>query len=324
MIIHIIIKEEIKVGVSKSEKEMVEGLIVDYIWNKYKYKCTKREIRGVSWYILDINLLSNDRVELKEVLDKDGDGRLVIPRFITDIGSYRPLGGCRYTEVYVDNSGLNEGFDASFLCAEMESIRLKVVFKHGERVKRMANMFYDCNNLKYIDISCIDTSNVEDMSGLFRNCSLLEEIDFGNINTSKVKNMSSMFYHCNTITELNISNFDTSNVEDMESMFNGCFKLSKIDTSKLHTSKVKSMEYMFYDCRELSELDLRRFNTEKVNNMKNMFNGCSSLKHIDLSNFKTSNVTNMESMFNGCKELEELDLNSLDTNKVQSICYIIV
>lgn len=55
MIIHIIIKEEIKVGVSKSEKEMVEGLIVDYIWNKYKYKCTKREIRGVSWYILDIN-----------------------------------------------------------------------------------------------------------------------------------------------------------------------------------------------------------------------------------------------------------------------------
>lgn len=44
MSIHIIIKEEIKMEVSKREKEMVEGLIVDYIWNKYK--CTKRDNRS--------------------------------------------------------------------------------------------------------------------------------------------------------------------------------------------------------------------------------------------------------------------------------------
>ena len=44
MSIDIINKEEIKMEVSK--REVVERLIEDYIWNKYKYKGTKRDKRS--------------------------------------------------------------------------------------------------------------------------------------------------------------------------------------------------------------------------------------------------------------------------------------
>ena len=64
--------------------------------------------------LLRYELLEDDRVLLIDVLDKENSGRLVIPRFITDI-RYRELPfygengyalkGCKYREVYIDNSG---------------------------------------------------------------------------------------------------------------------------------------------------------------------------------------------------------------------------
>ena len=41
----------------------------------------------------------------------------------------------------------------------------------------MSGMFYDCENLKILKISNLNTSNVKDMSSMFFNCEGLNEID---------------------------------------------------------------------------------------------------------------------------------------------------
>jgi len=70
----------------------------------------------------------------------------------------------------------------------------------------MTRMFYGCNQLKYIDLSNFDTSNVEDMNGMFDNCTSLEFLDISNFKVSKVNCMESMFNEVNKLKYISIYN----------------------------------------------------------------------------------------------------------------------
>ena len=48
------------------------------------------------------------------------------------------------------------------------------------------------------------------MKELFRNCDDLKYLNISNFNTSSVTNMDRMFSHCSSLTSLDLSHFDTS------------------------------------------------------------------------------------------------------------------
>ena len=183
----------------------------------------------------------------------------------------------------------------------------------------MSYMFYNCTNLKEINLLSFDTSQVKDMSYLFYNCSSLKELNLDSFNTSKVINMSFMFGNCSLLKEINISSFDTIRVKDMTSMFENCSSLNEINILKFNTSNVINMSYMFNNCSSLKKLDLSSFNTENVIDMSRMFLKCSSLKELDVSSFNTENVTDMSSMFNGCSSITYLSLLSFKTQNVTNM-----
>ena len=54
-------------------------------------------------------------------------------------------------------------------------------------------MFENDSNLKSLDVSNWDTSNVTDMSRVFVDCSKIENLDVSNWNTSKVTSMYGLF-----------------------------------------------------------------------------------------------------------------------------------
>ena len=171
----------------------------------------------------------------------------------------------------------------------------------------MKGMFKGCKNLKYLDTSNWNTSNVTDMSLMFSDCSGLTSLNLSGLNTSNVTTMSSMFYRCYSLASLDLSNFNTSNVTNMSEMFDmfqlysgfekQYTKLTSLNLSGWNTSNVTNMRCMFRYCRGLTSLDLSSFNTSNVTTMEQMFHGCSGLISLDLSSFDTSNVTDMESMF---------------------------
>ena len=181
------------------------------------------------------------------------------------------------------------------------------------------HIFAGCSNLKSLDLSSFDTSNVTDMSGMFYGCSNLIDLDLSNLDTSNVTNIRYMFYGCSNLKSLDLSSFDTSNVTDMNGMFYGCSNLIDLDLNNFDTSNVTDMEKMFYECNNLKSLNLSNFNTSNVISMMDMFYECSNLTSLDLSNFDTSDVVSMVDMFYECSNLTSLDLSNFDTSNVVSM-----
>ena len=65
---------------------------------------------------------------------------------------------------------------------------------------------------------------------MFCDCNKLTSLNLSNINTNNVQDMSRMFYNCSSLISLNLSNFNTINVNDMNNMFSGCSSLTSLNT----------------------------------------------------------------------------------------------
>ena len=72
-----------------------------------------------------------------------------------------------------------------------------LIFK--DQMEYCSQMFEKCENIKEIDLSEFDFSEIKNMSHMFRDCINLEKIGFGKINTSLVENMESLFFGCSKL-----------------------------------------------------------------------------------------------------------------------------
>ena len=180
-------------------------------------------------------------------------------------------------------------------------------------------MFQWFTRIESLDLSNIDTSEVNTMHGMFYWMQNLKTINFGNFNTSKVTDMTAMFGCTFSLTELDLSKFDTSNVTQMSYMFHGTY-VQKLDLSSFNTSNVINMYSMFEATSRLREINFgNNFNTEKVTNMGRMFTNTPVLLGLNLSKFNTKNVTNMAHMFGSMNAIENLNLTSFDTSNVTTM-----
>ena len=186
-------------------------------------------------------------------------------------------------------------------------------------VTNMDSMFGSCSGLSTLDLSHLNTSNVTNMDGMFGGCSGLSTLDVSYLDTSNVTSMDGMFRGCKSLTSLDLRSFDTKNVTDMSSMFSGCRDLTDLNLSNLNTSHVTRMSHMFNECSSLTSLDLKSFDTRNVTSMEAMFLRCTSLTSLDLRNFDTKNVTYMGNMFQYCSALSSVDLTSFDTSSATSM-----
>ena len=113
---------------------------------------------------------------------------------------------------------------------------------------------YNYANLKTIDLTYFDTSQVTNMSYMFdygfysiieSNDSKLHSIIFGDKwDTSQVTNMSRMFAGQEQLTSLDLSGFDTSQVTNMMSMFEWCLNLTNLDIRNANFNATSYL-YMF-------------------------------------------------------------------------------
>jgi len=135
---------------------------------------------------------------------------------------------------------------------------------HTEQSESMREMFSGCENLKTVDLSTLDTSNVTTMREMFRKCYRLEELDVSGFDTAKVESMYAMFSECLTLEKLDLTAFDTANVRNMGYMFSSCVSLEEVDVSTWDTTKVSYMEGTFLWCDQLKDLDLSNWNVANV------------------------------------------------------------
>ena len=267
----------------------------------------KQELLGINLFEFKID--PDGDVTLFKVLDKESEGKLVVPSFISRI-AVRALHGCRFTEIHIDNKP-NVKFNASNLCQGMKSESIKLRFSHWECVTDLSYSFSYCKNLKRIDFENIDTSRVHNMSGMFAYCVSLTNLNLSKFNTSNVTDYSAMFKGCSRLTELNLYNFDTSKAKYFDSMFRDCKRLYKVNLKSFRTPHLRSIDSMFEGCVSLKELDLSTFDTPNLISAECMFMNCSSLTQLDIRNIDASHSSNLRSMFEGCSALKKLRLDKL-------------
>lgn len=189
------------------------------------------------------------------------------------------------------------------ICKALGNVTIKnIVFEESFKTyapTSLKEFFYNCKTLETISgLEYLNTANITDMSSMFWNCSNLKSLDLTKFDTKNVSSMYFMFYGCSNLTSLNLTNFNTKNVKNMNGMFGDCTHLTSLDITNFNTAKVTNMGNMFLGCSNLTSLDLTNFNTAKVTDMHGMFKGCSALTSLDLTNFNTAEVWDMNRMFN--------------------------
>lgn len=164
-------------------------------------------------------------------------------------------------------------------------------------------MFEKCEDI--LDLSRFNTHNIVTMSDMFAYYRGTE-LDVSMLDTGNVESFTSMFFCCNKLKELNLLNLNTTKAIDMGCMFWNCSSLTELDLSCFSTELVQSMHHMFWNCRNLRMIDLSSFSTVNVKDMEGMFKDCRKLYKLDLSSFSTENLSNTSQMFWGCRELLEI------------------
>lgn len=104
-------------------------------------------------------------------------------------------------------------------------------FTEGEKIilEQYCNqMFSGMTNLKELDLSNFDTSEVTSFYQMFMGASSLKKLDLSGFKTSKIKVMVEMFKDMVSLEEVDLSNFDMSKVEQIGEMFDDDVKLRTI------------------------------------------------------------------------------------------------
>ena len=184
------------------------------------------------------------------------------------------------------------------------------------KVTSTVMLFAHCKNLQTIIFpDNINITTIQNMNSMFYNCINLKSLDLSSFRTTSLGNINSLFSGCNSLTFLDLSNWDFKNVQFSKNIFNSLtflkhFKLYKVNT---HFS---SMKLIFSDLKYITSLNLSNFYTFNVSNMYGMFANSTKLTNLDLTNFDTRQVQVMWFLFDGCSSLTSLDLSSFDTSKV--------
>ena len=194
-----------------------------------------------------------------------------------------------------------------------------ITMKWNDKISNCQSMFNGLTNLKEVDLSNFDGSEISSMRFMFMSCINLESVNFNNIKTPYLDNMALLFYDCKSLLSVDLSPLNTSSVTNMGSMFADCESLTSVNLTNLDTSKVKEMEYLFSSCTSLTSVDLSKFDTSSVTNMASMFYNCLSLTSLDLSKFNTNSLTIVNGLFSGCKNLTYIDMQNFDVSKTSSL-----
>lgn len=192
------------------------------------------------------------------------------------------------------------------------------------------NCMHILKNIKVINISGWDTSNVESFYATFKGCEQLEQIiGIEDLDFSKAHTISYMFYKCENIKSLNLSKWKVDKIKMLSHLFYECLRLEEIkglEKWRLNPIGNLSFDSMFNKCEELKSIDISSWKVENVRDFDYMFRRCYELTSIgDISGWKPEHLDSMEGMFFSCTKLRnigDIDIwSDIDYNRFNKSLY---
>lgn len=172
------------------------------------------------------------------------------------------------------------------------------------------SLFNTCYNLRELDLSNVDVSNVTNLVGAFAYCRSLRRLNIDGWNvTNNCSNISSMFRDCYFLEEFGgVSGWDVSNVTALDNMFNNCHRLKAIDISGWHLGKCTTLAYTFSNCYILEDVKMPQYPAPLVTTIAGLFQNDTNLQRADLAAMELRALVTTYSAFGGCSHLEYVNL----------------
>ena len=207
-------------------------------------------------------------------------------------------------------------------CESLKSLNLSMI--NTRRVEQIGSIFTGCKSLISLDISNFDLYNLYNLynnNHYFGFLSDLKALQYLNLTNVKIyqKDLSNSFYNLYSLISIDLTNFDISSVTNLENFFYNCTSLESVDLSSLNTRNVINMRYLFSNCKNLKFVNFTNLDTGKVKYMDYMFINCHSLISLDLSKLDTSSVISMEGMFSNCYNLEYINMKNISTKSTEKM-----
>ena len=242
----------------------------------------------------------------------------LIPEFNPESTNYEIVDVCFDTEDIVTRA-IYSNKPPTSISFEDKAGLLEVYYVDTSRLTSASNLFYNCENLTYVDLRNSDFSNVETIERMFTSCVNLLTIDgLNELNVSKVHNMGGLFSDCRKLSEINVSNWDVSKVTNFGAAFRRCYEITTLDISNWDTSSATLMSGMFTSCTKLLSIDLSNWNMNNVTTVNQMFYDCSKLTSLNLYNHLNVGVDTLY-LFGKCNSLNEVKIYNSDYNSVNKI-----
>jgi surface protein len=124
---------------------------------------------------------------------------------------------------------LNNIINSEFTPDVNGDISVNIEFKKS--VNNLQSLFENIIQLKRIDLTNFDMSNVINMDSMFEGCTSLEDVILTGVNTENLKSMNYLFKNCKNLKEVDLSPINSHNVENMTSLFEGCENINSINIS---------------------------------------------------------------------------------------------
>lgn len=206
---------------------------------------------------------------------------------------------------------INKNYTSGHSCKPKTIEELRTII--GQRIKDQG---YGTEH-DPISFNDIDTSEITTFDSLFWNSkydngiSELKYIDVSDWDVSNVNNFRNTFYDCTELVSVgDLSDWDMTNAENISGMFYFCKSLTNIgDLSNWNiTNKLTNTSTMFCMCKSIKDIgNIGKWDMSNVKSTAQMFMACSNLKNVgDLSNWDFTNVLAMSNMFWSCSSLKSI------------------
>ena len=176
---------------------------------------------------------------------------------------------------------------------------------NGELINNTRTYIFNSTGIFTLEINF--KYSLVNMNEMFRYCKDLVEIDLTELNTGNVETMEDIFSDCYNLRYVNTKNLYTPKLKSISGMFSGCSSLISIDLSSIKAKELEDISRLFEKCENLVDININNnFVSLNIINMYFTFSRCTSLTSINLNNFRTPNVKNMYGLFYLCSSLKEL------------------
>lgn len=181
----------------------------------------------------------------------------------------------------------------------------------GKPVTSLSGVFQNCTEIRNLDLTAWDVSNVTDASYMFQKCTNLQSVNMASWNSSNVSSLLCTFDQCTNLVSVDMSGWNTDNLTTLYYTFNGCHNLTTVKNySTWNVSRVSNMTFVFNECRKLDTSGISNWNPTSCTNFRATFRQNYALNSVDLSNWSVPSNASFWDMFGECNNLTSIDMHT--------------